>query len=189
MDTRTILMIVVGLVILLAAGTGVWLSARNRRSQKLREKYGPEYDLTLEHMGDRQTAEEMLIQREKRVDKLDIRALDAHESEQYRAQWADIQASFVDQPGESVQKAGALIDQMMEARGFPSADFEQRAADISVKYPDLVTNYRNAHAISEKAQQDGVSTEDLRLAMVHYRTLFEELNQGEANQEKEAKVS
>ena len=189
MDSQTLIIILSAAVVLLAAGIVAWSAVRSRRSQKLREKFGPEYEYTLEHVGDRHIAEETLIKREKRINELDIRNLDSHESELYRAKWAEIQANFVDQPAKSVEQANVLINQVMEARGFPTADFEQRAADISVNYPELVANYRNAHAISEKSQQDGVSTEDLRLAMVYYRSLFEELLQGATIKEMEVKVS
>jgi hypothetical protein len=189
MDTQT-------LIILLAAGVGLlaviataWLAVSDRRSKNLREKYGPEYDYTLEQSGDRQTAEKSLIEREKRIDKLDIRELDERESDLYHTKWVEIQADFVDQPAESVERANGLINEVMEARGFPTAEYEQRASDISVIYPELVTNYRNAHTISEKARQDGVSTEDLRQAIVDYRSLFEELLRKETIKEKEVKVS
>ena len=189
MDTQTLTILLAAVVGLLAVIGVAWLAARGMRSQKLREKYGPEYDYTLEQSGDRQTAEKTLIEREKRIRKLDIRDLDEREADLYHTKWVEIQADFVDHPAESVEKANGLINDVMQARGFPSADFEQRASDISVIYPELVTNFRNAHMISEKARQDGVSTEDLRQAIVDYRSLFEELLRKETSKEKEVKVS
>ena len=170
-----ILILVVAVVLLIAAGLGVWLAMRSRRSQNLREKFGPEYDHTLEKEGDRRTAEATLKEREKRVTKLDIRALDQTERDRYHGEWINIQAGFVDDPSKSVEAANRLITEVMIARGFPVADFEQRAADLSVMYPNFVSNYRNAQAIALKNKQNGTSTEELRQAMVYYHSLFEEL--------------
>lgn len=189
MDTQTLILVAAVAVVILVVGVVAWLAIRGGRSQKLREKFGPEYDYTIEHVGDRHTAEETLLQREKRVNKLSIRNLDPDESDRYHTKWVEIQAEFVDKPAESVERADALIKEVMMARGFPTADFEQSAADISVIYPNFVSNYRNAHAIAVKGKNDGVTTEDLRQAMVYYRSLFEELLGTETTTEKEVKVS
>ena len=170
-----ILIILIAAAGLIVIGLGVWFATRGTRSQKLREKFGPEYDYTIEKAGDRRTAEETLKEREKRVIKLDVRALDENERGRYQGEWNEIQASFVDDPSKSVAEANRLITEVMIARGFPVADFEQRAADLSVMYPELVSNYRNAHAIALKNQNGESSTEDLRQAMVYYRSLFEKL--------------
>lgn len=191
MNTQSIILIAAVAVVILAVALIAWLSMGSRRSQKLREKYGPEYDYTMEKMGDQRTAEEKLLEREKRVHKLELRNLDPGEYEQYHEKWVAIQAEFVDKPAEAVERANELIKEVMVARGFPMADFEQRAADISVLYPDFVTNYRNAHDIAVKSQNDGVSTEDLRQAMVYFRSLFEELLETRTakDKEKELRVS
>lgn len=176
METETLIIVLIAVAVLIVAGLVAWIAIRARRSQKLRQKFGPEYDYTLEKVGDRRVAEETLEEREKRVSKLAIRALDTDEWDHYHAEWVEIQADFVDEPSESVEEANRLIKEVMEARGFPVADFEQRVADISVLYPDFVSNYRNAHAIALRNQHNGgVSTEELRQAMVYYRSLFEEL--------------
>ncbi len=176
MQTETLIIILIAVAVLIVAGLVTWIAIRKRRSQKLREKFGPEYDYIMEHVGDQRAAEETLEEREKRVNKLAIRALDADEWDHYHADWVEIQADFVDEPSESVEKANDLIKEVMEARGFPVVDFEQRVADISVLYPDFVSNYRSAHAIALRNHHNGgVSTEELRQAMVHYRSLFEEL--------------
>ena len=189
MDNQTLILILIAVVALLVAGLITWYAIRIRRSHNLREKFGPEYDYTMEREGDRRIAEETLVEREKRVKKLDIQFLDPHTLDRYQAEWAEIQADFVDKPSESVKEADRLIMEVMVARGFPVADFEQRAADISVLYPDVVSNYRNAHAIAVKGQNNGVSTEDLRQSMVYYRSLFEELLETEKTAEKELTVS
>jgi hypothetical protein len=175
-ETETLIIVLIALAVFIIAGLVAWVVLRSIRSRKLRKKFGPEYDYTMEKLGDRRTAEETLEEREKRVSKLTIRTLDTDEWDQFHTEWIEIQADFVDKPAESVEEANRLIKQVMEARGFPVADFEQRVADISVLYPDFVSNYRNAHAIAVRNQRNGgVSTEELRQAMVYYRSLFEEL--------------
>lgn len=176
LDNQTLIIILIAVVGLIVAGIIAWTASRAIRSRKLREKYGPEYDYTMRKVGDRRAAEEALEDRAKRVSKLNIRALEPDEWEHYHERWTEIQSEFVDKPSESVQEANQLIKNVMAARGFPVADFEQRVEDISVMYPDIVSNYRSAHAIAQKNQLDGgASTEELRQAMVHYRSLFEEL--------------
>jgi hypothetical protein len=178
-------------VVLITVGLGVWLATRKMRSQKLREKFGPEYDYAMEKAGDQRTAEEILKEREKRVTELELRALNENERDRYHEDWVEVQAGFVDEPSKSVEDANRLITEVMIARGFPVADFEQRAADLSVLYPNFVSNYRNAYAIALKNQNNETSTEDLRQAMVYYRSLFEELlgtmevKEVEAEEEKE----
>jgi hypothetical protein len=175
-ETETLIVVLIALAILVVVSLVAWAAIRLRRSQKLRKKFGPEYDYTMEKVGDRRVAEETLEEREKRVSKLAIRTLEPNEWDHFHAEWVEIQADFVDEPAQSVEEANRLIKEVMEARGFPVADFEQRVADVSVLYPDFVSNYRNAHAIAVRNQRNGgVSTEELRQAMVYYRSLFEEL--------------
>ena len=175
MKTETLILILIAAAVVVAAGLGIWYAMRRQRSQNLREKFGPEYDLTMEKTGDQRTAEKTLGEREKRVVKLDIRALDQNERDRYHGEWTQIQADFVDDPSKSVKEANRLITEVMIARGFPVADFEQRTADLSVMYPDFISNYRNANVIALKNQRNEASTEELRQAMVYYRSLFEEL--------------
>ncbi len=171
-DSTTI--IIIG-VVLLALILIALLGSRRRRSEKLREKFGPEYDYTVQKVGDQKAAEVTLQEREKRVTQFNIRALENAERERYQGEWNKIQADFVDFPSKSVEEANRLISEVMAARGFPVTDFEQRAEDLSVMYPKFVSNYRNAYAIALKNQNDGSSTEELRQSMVYYRSLFEEL--------------
>ena len=176
METQTLIIVLIALAVLIVASIVAWAAIRIRRSQNLRKKFGPEYDYTMEKLGDRRVAEETLEEREKRVNKLAIRTLDSNEWDHYHSEWIEIQADFVDEPSKSVEEANRLIKDVMGARGFPVADFEQRVADVSVLYPDFVSNYRNAHAIAARnGHNGGVSTEELRQAMVYYRSLFEEL--------------
>lgn len=189
MNTQTLILILIAVAVLVVAGLVAWMAIRWSRSRKLREKFGPEYDYTLEKVGDRRVAEETLEEREKRVNQLTIRDLDSHERDRYHTEWTEIQADFVDEPPKAVEDANRLITEVMISRGFPVADFEQRVADISVIYPDLVSNYRNAYAIAVKSQSNGTSTEDLRQAMVYYHSLFEELLGAEEIKEKEVTTS
>jgi hypothetical protein len=178
-------LIPIAVVFLAMVGIVTWIVIRSQRSQKLRQKFGPEYDYTVEKVGDRRKAEEHLAEREQRVNKLEIRTLEQSEWTRFHTRWLNIQSGFVDEPANAVQEANKLIKEVMVARGFPLADFDQRAEDISVLYPDFVSNYRNAHSIAIHGQRNGVSTEEYRQAMVYYRSLFDELLETEESREKE----
>src|SRR5918911_956822 len=116
-----------------------------------------------------------LLERQKRRDELDVKPLDPAARERYAEEWQATQARFVDDPGGAITEADVLIQRVMRERGYPVEDFEQRAADVSVDHPEVVNNYRAAHGISIAHQREKASTEDLRVAMVHYRSLFDEL--------------
>jgi hypothetical protein len=174
-NSQTQVLILVVVVVLIVAVLVVWTVLRRRRSQNLKEKFGPEYDVALEKAGDRHTAEGTLDERAKRITKLNIRDLNPNERDRYLAEWNGIQTLFVDNPSNAVKEANRLITEVMIARGFPVADFDQRAEDLSVLYPDFIANYRNANAIALKNKSNGASTEELRQAMVNYGSLFKEL--------------
>jgi hypothetical protein len=178
-------MILLGVGLLILIGLLAWAMTRRRHTQQLQEKFGPEYDYTIDRTGNRRKAEAELEEREKRVEAMEIQELAPEEHARYLDAWRETQAAFVDEPGEAVREANRLIKEVMQARGFPVVDFEQRAADLSVLYPQVVTNYRAAHRIAVKHEQGGVSTEELRQAMVHYRSLFEELLETEEIEPKE----
>ena len=152
-----------------------WLAAERRRSTQLKERFGPEYDRTVASTGERKQAETELERRRRRVDQLRIRPLDDNERDRFTAMWRVVQTRFVDEPAEAVHDADALIGKVMGARGYPVADFEQRAADVSVNHPQVVDHYRIAHGIAERPDGANADTEDLRQAMVHYRALFSDL--------------
>jgi hypothetical protein len=163
--------------VLVIAAVAVWLYMRKRRSTTaaLRQKFGPEYDRAVLVHGSK--AEAKLADRGKRVELLNIRDLDPMERERYSTQWQSIQSRFVDSPKGAVAEADDLVSSVMKVRGYPVSDFEQRAADISVDHPRVVENYRSAHAIALRVGKDQATTEELRTAMIHYRSLFEELVQ------------
>ena len=167
-------------IVLLVGGVTVvaviaFLVSRKRRSAKLRARFGPEYDRVLEQEGNARKAEGVLEFREKRREKFRVRSLSEADKSSFAVGWNEVQAQFVDDPRGAVTVADSLVTQVMQARGYPIGEFEQRAADISVDYPAVVENYRAAHAIALRHSSGQASTEDLRQAMVHYRTLFHEL--------------
>lgn len=176
MDTTTLIIIVVAAIVVIALiAIAVWLATRKRQSDELHTEFGPEYDRAMQQYGDRGRAEATLQQRKERVDALNIRPLAPEEQGRYAEAWRQVQARFVDDPSGAVREADSLIGQVMQARGYPVGDFEQRAADISVNHPRVVENYRAAHNIAEANARGQATTEDLRKAMVYYRALFDEL--------------
>ena len=163
---------VVGLIIVAIA---VWLSHRKRRSERLRTQFGgSEYDRAVKEDG-RRLAEAGLNERTARVESLNIRPLAQGDRSRFVELWRRVEARFVDGPGGAVTEADQLLGDVMSTRGYPVSDFEQRAADISVDHPLVLENYRTAHDIALRQRKGEANTEDLRQAMIHYRTLFEEL--------------
>ena len=166
-----VIVIVVAIVViaLLAA------ASRTKRRKALQRGFGPEYDHALTEADSRRGAEAELRERVKRYEEFELRPLDREERNQYLRQWDGVQAHFVDEPAGAIRDADDLIQRVMRDRGYPVDDFEQRAADLSVEHADVVENYRSAHAISARSATGEATTEELRRAVVHYRTLFEEL--------------
>jgi len=169
--TALVILAIVAVVIAVAA----FLFIRRRRSENLRKQFGPEYKRAVDQYGDQRKAEAALAAREERVRKLEIRRLTTEEQHRFEDAWKRTQARFVDEPSGAVGEADDLVKELMQARGYPVGDFEQRAADVSVDHPNVVTNYRAAHDIAARNKSGKATTEDLRQAMVHYRSLFEEL--------------
>jgi hypothetical protein len=170
------LIVLVAMVILVVVVLA-WLYVRKRRrtTAGLRQKFGPEYNRAVLTHGSGRKAESKLEDREKRVEKLKIRDLNSTEHERFSKQWGSVQSRFVDSPKGAVAEADDLISSVMKARGYPVSDFDQRAADISVDHPRVVENYRSAREIALRVEK--ATTEDLRTAMIHYRSLFDELVQ------------
>jgi len=172
MDLLIVILIALGVIAIAAL---IYWAITNRRRTRLRERFGPEYDRMVEQRDDRRGVESELAMREKRRRKLDIVPLSARARDEYARRWHEIQSRFVDQPGPAVGEADGLVQEVMRERGYPVEDFSQREADLSVDHPTVLEHYRAAHGISLAQSQGQASTEDLRQAMVHYRTLFEEL--------------
>lgn len=173
MDTKTLIPVVI--VILAIAVIAIILIDRRRRSARLKEHFGPEYDRAVQQHGNPRLAEAELAERENRVHKLSIHPLSSADRESYAQEWSAVQRRFVDDPAIAVTEADRLVNRVMASRGYPMGDFEQRAADVSVSYPEVVQNYRAAREIVSRHSRGESSTEDLRQAMVHYRSLFDEL--------------
>jgi hypothetical protein len=169
-----ILTLVIIVAALAVGGAVVWY-VQQQRSRHLRERFGPEYERIRDEMGDAKRAEANLAAREQRVQKLNIRALDRAEAARFSEVWTHVQTLFVDDPRGAIGEADQLVNEVMTAKGYPMADFEQRAADISVDHPKVVQEYRAARAIAERNRTNSASTEDLRQAVIHYRALFEDL--------------
>ncbi len=173
-----------------------WSVGRRRRSARLKEHYGPEYDRTVGELGEQRAAEAELLQREKKRRKLDITALTAEARQEHSATWQRVQTDFVDDPQDAIGRAERLVTRVMRERGYPIDDFEQRAADVSVDHPDIVANYRSAHAIYASQHHGEISTEQARQAFVHYRALFDrllgtdpEVQTGQVNGEQQRQAS
>ena len=172
--TQTAWIVVAIVIIALIAIAAIGWS-RRRRSDHLRDRFGREYDRTVEAAGGRAKAEADLSEREKRVEKLNIRPLKAEERRQFLDRWSEVQARFVDDPPRAAAFADALLGDVMKARRYPVSDFEERAGDISVDHPVVVEHYHEAHGIAARHLKGEASTEDLRQAMIHYRALFDNL--------------
>jgi len=181
--SNTATMIVAAVILLVIGGLLGVLFARRQRTKRLQDKFGSEYERTLNETGDQRQAENELEARLEHVKSLEIRPLSADEIDRFTGEWQSTQTEFVDEPLVSIQKADRLIREVMKSKGYPVEDFEQRAADISVDYPDLVVDYRGLHLIAVKDDEDEVSTEEMRQAMIHGRALFEDLVKKEADVE------
>jgi len=173
MDPKLIIVIAVVIVALLV---GIWAVMRNRRHRTvvLQQSFGPEYDRVVKEQGPGR-AETILEARQKRVEKFHLRSLTSDEREHFISSWRSVQSRFVDDPAAAVGEADLLVTQLMQLRGYPMSDFDQRAEDISVHYPRVVDNYRAAREVSLRHQRGEATTEDLRNSMIYYRSLFDEL--------------
>ncbi len=164
------------LVFIAIAGVIVARSAaRRRRTDRLRQQFGPEYDRTVAETGEQHAAEKELVARKRKRDKLDIRPLTAEALQAYSHRWRQVQTAFVDSPSSALDDADRLLTEVMRERGYPVDDFDRRAADISVDHPEIVENYRSAHAIHHSDWNGDDGTEKQRQAFVHYRALFDKL--------------
>ncbi len=173
MNTTVIAIIVIAVLVI--AGAALMIS-RRKQGERLKQQFGAEYDHQVqEEGGSRAKAESALLAREKRVKSLDIHPLPPEQRRAFAEDWQQVQARFVDDPARSIALADALVAEVMKARGYPVDDFEQRASDISVEHPQVVLNYRAAHEIALRQERGQADTEDLRSALLGYRSLFEEL--------------
>ncbi len=174
--STTQIAVVIAVIVLAAVAIIISVFLRKRRTDKLRTQFGgAEYTRAVNEGGGRRKAEAVLDQRAERVESMHIRTLAPADRARFVESWAKVQARFVDGPGSAVTDADQLLGDVMYTRGYPVTDFEQRAADISVDHPLVLDNYRAAHQIAMRQKLGQANTEDMRRAMIHYRTLFEEL--------------
>ena len=172
-------LVAIGVVVVL--GVLVWQALARRRTSRLHDRFGPEYDRTVGTAESKREAESDLAARQERREQLDIRPLSQAARARYVQSWQVVQAQFVDDPSVAVASADSLIASVMADRGYPVEDFEQRAADVSVDHPQVVANYRDGHRLARQNADGKGSTESLRQAMRHYRALFEELVDADAD--------
>lgn len=162
-------------LLLIAVVIAVAVNLQKKKSARLRQRFGAEYDYALSETGSRKEAEEALDGRLKRIGYLKIRDLTVAERERFIGEWGLLQSRFVDHPRGAVTEADELVNSLLAMRGYPAGGFEQRAADISVNHAALVEPYRVAHGITARAGRSEATTEELRTAMIQYRTLFDAL--------------
>jgi len=184
---NTTLIIIIVAIAVLAIGAAVWMFLEKRKTERLRSRFGPEYDRLAESEGDRRQAEKVLAQREKRVSRLDISPLTPEDRDRFASSWQAEQSRFVDDPRAALANADRLVTEVMKARGYPMGDFEQRAEDVSVDHASVVENYRIAHDIALRDRRGEATTEQLRKGLLHYRMLFQELLEGRVGEPAEVR--
>lgn len=173
MSTTAVVLIIIAVIVVVAIVA--WQLFRRERTRKLRSRFGPEYDRTIEQYGEPAKAERDLETRERRMQKANIRSLLPAERETFSGRWQTLQARFVDDPEGTMRAADRLIVEIMTVRGYPMVDFDGRADDLSVDHPLVISHYRKAHDIAVKQEHGAATTEELRQAIVCYRELFDEL--------------
>jgi len=166
---------VILILVIIALAAAAWYFLTRRRSEQLRSRFGPEYQRAVQEFGSQSRAEDALVKREKRMERLSLHPLSREDCDRFDRRWHELQARFVDDPAASIHDADVLISEVMQARGYPMTDFDRRAEDISVNHPKVVQNYRTAHEIAMHHEQGQASTEDLRHALVCYRDLFDDM--------------
>ena len=175
MTTAGWIALIVAVVVIVAIVLIAMAATKSRRRRHLREQFGDEYDYTVERSGKRNAAERELQQREQRHDSFNLRELDPAEQAGFRERWEAAQSTFVDSPAAALTQADSLVQVVMSRRGYPMTDFDQRTADLSVEHADVVHDYRQAHDIAETVSRGTATTEQMRRAMVLYRSLFASL--------------
>lgn len=175
MDT-TVLVLIIVVAVLLVAGVAIGIPlARRKRSERLQEQFGPEYERSVSEAGDRKAAEADLRERQRRHRTLEIRDVRPEEHDRFQESWYSIQRGFVDDPMRALEDADELVIEIMRVRGYPVDDFDRRAEDISVDHPDVVRHYREARTVRDASSGGAVDTEQQRRALTSYRSLIEAL--------------
>jgi hypothetical protein len=175
METLLIIIIAIVALLVVTGAVVVFAMQNDKKRRDLREGFGPEYHQTLSRTGSRSEAERELKERQKRVSSFDLKPLMSADAARFSDEWRRTQERFVDDPKAAIGDADRLVQDVMKARGYPMSDFDQRAADVSVDYPEVVQNYRQGHRVAQANERGEANTEDLRQAVIHYRALFVEL--------------
>jgi hypothetical protein len=162
-----------GALVLALALVGVLLQ-RARRAE-VKRRFGAEYERAVEEYGTEAAAVRELRARERNVAQLELRSLNGRQVSHVERQWLKVQAGFIENPLTAVRGANTLIKTIMHERGFRSEPFEQRLADLSVDHAHVVAHYRAARELSEPSPDSPAATEEMRLAMLHYGAIVEEL--------------
>lgn len=178
------ILVVVIVIVVVLVGAALLVPPYLRR-KRLRDRFGPEYERTVEQTADRRAAERELAERERRHSSLDLRELTPERKKEFAADWASVQERFVDEPADAVTKADRLVTTVMAERGYPTEGFDQQVADLSVEHASTLGHYRDAHGVAVKHANGQASTEDLRTAIVHYRALFLDLTNGHTENKKD----
>ncbi len=168
-------LVIAAVIVVLALAAVAWVYSQRQRREKLRAHFGPEYDRAVREAGSPEKAESILADRSRRVKELRIHPLSHEQAEKFAVEWRRVQAMFVDDPNGAVVAADRLVTEMMTARGYPIEDFDARAADLSVQHPRVVDNYRTARAVASRRERGEAATEEMRQAVVNYRSLFDDL--------------
>jgi hypothetical protein len=167
--------VIILIIVILVVIAGIFFGVRASRRKQLQKTFGPEYDRAVADTGSRADAEKELREREKRHAELELKPLSPESQARYAATWEEVQIQFVDNPEEAVARADELVTQLIAERGYPTGDYDDQVANLSVDHARTLGHYRDAHAISERSRNGEASTEDLRQALVHYRALFADL--------------
>ncbi len=162
------------IAVLIAVGL-LSAAARRARTARLREKFGSEYDHVVSEHGSRGRAEEELMARTEEAKVFKIRPLSPADADRFRREWLATEAHFVERPAMAVSEADELIDQILRAQGYPLGDFEKHVAQLSTRHPRLAEHYRAGHNVIRNHAPGTTSTEDLRQAMLHFRSLLDDL--------------
>jgi hypothetical protein len=173
-DSQTLMVVGIAVAILILIAS-IWMYSARQRRERLRERFGPEYDRTVRAVGKPDKAESILKQRADRVDRFKLHPLSSSQADEFDREWRRVQATFVDDPVGAAAAADALVTRVMVARGYPPEDFDRRAEDVSVDHPHVVENYRIARELMQRRERGEAGTEELRRAIVNYRALFADL--------------
>jgi hypothetical protein len=173
--TQNWVFIGIAVALAIAATAAVWYALARKRTERLRAHFGDEYERAVSDYGDRTKAERDLADRQRRLTEIQIRPLTAQEQDRFHEEWQNVQARFVDEPQQALGEADRLVTHVLRARGYPTDNFDDRLGALSAAYPGAIGSYRSACEVTSRQGRENLTTEDMRIAMVQYRKLFDEL--------------